>query len=199
MWLDDAELDLVARSGSIVVHCPVSNMYLASGVARIVEMHERGITIALASDGPGANNRQDMFEVMKTAMLLQKVHRLDPAVLQPEDVLRMACRGGSAAFGMPGAFGSVEEGRRADLVVVDLRSPFVAPVHRLPSALVFSATPRDVAHVIVDGQVRIRAGDMVDVDEARILARAEDAARAVFRKAGVSTRLTSSRPSDRSR
>jgi 5-methylthioadenosine/S-adenosylhomocysteine deaminase len=190
VWLDDSELDLIAESGSIVVHCPVSNMYLASGVARIVEMLERGITIALASDGPGSNNRQDMFEVLKSTVLLQKIHHLDAMALQPEDALRMACRGGSAAFGMPGTFGTIEPGQRADMVVVDLRSPFVMPVHRVVSALVYNASPRDVRDVIVDGKIRIRDRELIGVDEAAILARAEHAATELFRRAGVPSRLT---------
>jgi 5-methylthioadenosine/S-adenosylhomocysteine deaminase len=190
VWLDDEEIDLIARSGSIVVHCPVSNMYLASGVARIVEMLDRGITIALASDGPGSNNRQDMFEVLKATVLLQKVHHLDAMVLQPTDVLEMACRGGAAAFGMPGAFGSIEPGKRADLVVVDLTSPFVMPVHRVVSALVFNVTPRDVRDVVVDGQVVIRDRQLLTADERAVLARAELAASEVFRRAGVPSRLT---------
>ncbi|MEL6986155.1 MAG: amidohydrolase, partial [Actinomycetota bacterium] len=98
VWLDDDELDLVAERGAVVVHCPVSNMYLASGVARVLDMRRRGIPVALASDGPGSNNRQDLFEAMKATALLQKVHHLDPVALQPEDVLAMACGGGARAF-----------------------------------------------------------------------------------------------------
>ena len=189
VWLDDAELDLIASSGSVVVHCPVSNMYLASGVAPVVAMRRRGIAVALASDGPGSNNRQDMFEVMKATVLLQKVHHLDATVLQPSEVLHMACRGGAAAFGLPGAFGAVAAGQRADLVVVDLRSPFVMPVHRVPSALVYNATPRDVRDVIVDGRVLIRDRELVGVDEPGVLARAAAAARQLFERAGLPTRL----------
>ena len=192
VWLDDDELDLIAASGSVVVHCPVSNMYLASGVARLPEMRERGITVALASDGPGSNNRQDMFEVLKATVLLQKVHRLDALVLQPEDVLQMACRNGAAAFGMPGAFGMLAEGRRADLLVMDLRSPFVAPVHRVASALVYNATPRDVRHVVVDGRILIRDGDLLIADERRIMEEAAAAARRLFDRAAIATRATSS-------
>ena len=189
VWLDDDELDLIAESGSIVVHCPVSNMYLASGVARIVDMRERGVTIALASDGPGSNNRQDMFEVLKATVLLQKVHHLDAMVLQPEDVIHMACRGGAAAFGTPDAFGAIAPGRKADMLVVDLRSPFVMPVHRVASALVFNATPREVRDVIVDGRIRIRDRTLIGADEAAVLDRAEAAAADLFRRAGVSSRL----------
>jgi len=190
VWLDDGELDLIAASGATVVHCPVSNMYLASGVPRILDMRERGIPVALASDGPGSNNRQDMFEVLKATVLLQKIHHLDPMALQPEDALAMACRGGAQAFGTPTVTGSIEVGKKADLVVVDLRSVFVAPVHRIPSALVFCVTPGDVSHVVVDGRILIDDGDLMLLDEAALLAEAEASARSVFRRAGVDSRLT---------
>ncbi len=190
VWLDDEELDLVARRDATVVHCPVSNMYLASGVPRILDMRARGITVALASDGPGSNNRQDLFEVLKATVLLQKVHHLDAMALQPEDALEMACRGGARAFGTPGFTGSIEAGKKADLVVVDLRSVFVAPVHRVPSALVFNASPADVTHVIVDGRVLIDERRVTMLDEAALVADAEVSAGEVFRRAGVSSRLT---------
>jgi 5-methylthioadenosine/S-adenosylhomocysteine deaminase len=161
-------------------------MYLASGVARVPEMLGRGIHVALASDGPGSNNRQDMFEAMKLSVLLQKVHHLDAMILQPEDALRMATRGGAHAAGLPGDLGVIAEGRLADLVVVDLRSVFVAPVHRPVSALVFNVTPRDVRHVIVDGRIRLRDGDFVDVDEAAELARATEVCMQLFERAGTS-------------
>ncbi|MFV2039279.1 MAG: amidohydrolase family protein, partial [Acidimicrobiales bacterium] len=154
IWLDDVELDLIAKRGAVVVHCPVSNMYLASGVPRILDMRERGIPIALASDGPGSNNRQDMFEVLKATVLLQKIHHLDAVALQPEDALQMACRGGALAFGVPD-IGSIEIGKKADLVVVDLESVFVAPVHSVASALVFCAAPANVSEVLVDGRILI--------------------------------------------
>jgi 5-methylthioadenosine/S-adenosylhomocysteine deaminase len=190
VWLTDDELDLIASSGSIVVHCPVSNMYLASGVARVPEMLDRGITVALASDGPGSNNRQDMFEVLKATVLLQKVHHLDPVLLQPEDVLQMACRGGAAAFGLPDDLGAAEAGRLADLVFVDLRSVFIAPVHRVPSALVYCATPHDVHTVMVDGRILVRDRQVIGVNENAVLAAADAAASEVFRRAGVTSRLT---------
>ena len=194
VWVDDEELDLIAASGSVVVHCPVSNMYLASGVARLPEMRDRGITVALATDGPGSNNRQDMFEVLKATVLLQKVHRLDPLVLQPDDVLRLACRNGAAAFGLPGEFGMVAEGQRADLLVLDLRSPFVAPVHRVASALVYNASPRDLRDVVVDGRILLRDGQLVAVDERQIMAKANATARRLFDRAGINTRVSMGDP-----
>ncbi len=98
VWLSDHELDLIEKYKAVVVHCPVSNMYLASGVARVPEMLSRGIRVALATDGPGSNNNQDMIAVLKTTALLHKVNTLNAMVLLPEDVLRMACQGGSACF-----------------------------------------------------------------------------------------------------
>lgn len=187
IWLDDEELDLIQGTGATVVHCPVSNMYLASGVARVPEMLRRGIPVALASDGPGSNNRQDMFEAMKLAVLLQKVHHLDAMILQPEQALTMATRFGARAAGLADRIGAIEPGRLADLVVVDLHSVFVAPVHRPVSALVFNATPRDVRDVFVDGRPVIRGGQFVDIDERLELARAVDLCEALFSRVGRPT------------
>ena len=190
VWLDDEEIAIIAETGSVVVHCPVSNMYLASGVARVPDMRAAGIPVALATDGPGSNNRQDMFEALKISVLLQKVHHLDAMILQPEDALDMACRGGAAAMTMIAEIGSIECGRKADLVVVDLQSPFVAPVNRVVSSLVFNATPRDVRHVVVDGRIVVRNGTVPGVDIGELIREAERAAAAMFRAAGVDTRLT---------
>ncbi len=189
VWLDDDELDLIAQRDAVVVHCPVSNMYLASGVPRILDMRARAIRIALASDGPGSNNRQDMFEVLKATALLQKVHHLDAMALQPEDVITMACRGGAAALGRADV-GVLAPGMMADLLVVSLDSVFVAPVHRVPSALVYCATPADITHVAVAGRVLIDDGEVVGVDERALVAAATESAAEVFAKAGVSSRLT---------
>ena len=189
IWLDDDELDLIAARNAVVVHCPVSNMYLASGVARILEMRARGITIALASDGPGSNNRQDMFEVMKTAVLLQKVSHLDPMALQPSDVLAMACRGGARAAQQAAPAGTISSGAPADLVVVDLNSVFCQPVHRLDSALVFNCSPDRVRHVMVGGQWRLFDRHTVGLDESSILADAVQQARLVAQAAGLRSRL----------
>ena len=189
IWLDDDELDLIAARDAVVVHCPVSNMYLASGVARILEMRARGITIALASDGPGSNNRQDMFEVMKTAVLLQKVSHLDPMAMQPSDVLTMACRGGARAAQQAAPAGTISSGAPADLVVVDLNSVFCQPVHRLDSALVFNCSPDRVRHVMVGGQWRMFNHHIVGLDEAAVLADAIQQARSVAQAAGLRSRL----------
>jgi 5-methylthioadenosine/S-adenosylhomocysteine deaminase len=185
VWLDDNEIALVARHGAIVVHCPVSNMYLASGVARVPEMRAQGIPVALATDGPGSNNNQDMLEVLKTTALLHKVANLDAMALLPEDVLWMACRGGAAAFGQTGLIGSLEVGKKADMVLVDLDTPRAMPVHRVPSALVYNASAGEVDTVIVDGQILMRDKEILCVDEGAVLKEARAACARLFARGGV--------------
>ncbi|HKZ24905.1 MAG TPA: amidohydrolase family protein, partial [Acidimicrobiia bacterium] len=169
----------------VVVHCPVSNMYLASGTARTVEMKRRGVTIALATDRPGSNDRQDMFEVMKTTVLLQKLTTRDATALLAEDALWMATRGGAAAFGLADRIGALEPGWAADLVVVDLASPFAAPVHRVSSALVFNASPGAVETVVVAGRVVIADRQLLVADEKAELARAGIACERLLSRAGI--------------
>ena len=185
VWLDEAEIELVARHGAVVVHCPVSNMYLASGVAPVPRMRALGIPVALATDGPGSNNSQDMLEVLKTTALLHKVSSLDAMALLPEDVLWMACRGGAAAFGQAGLIGSLEVGKKADVVLVDLDTPRAMPVHRAPSALVYNASAGEVDTVLVDGQVLMRNREILCVDEKALLAEARAACARLFERAGV--------------
>ena len=185
VWLTDEELELIAKHQASVVHCPVSNMYLASGVARVPEMLQMGIKVALASDGPGSNNNQDMFAVMKTTALLHKVNTLNAMVLLPEDVLKMACRGGAAAFGQPELIGSLEAGKKADVLLVDLDTPLAMPVHKVPSALVYNVSSRDVDTVIVDGRVLMKDKRILVVDERAILAKARKVCGDLFARAGV--------------
>jgi len=189
VWLSDHELDLIAENGGVVVHCPVSNMYLASGVARVPEMLERGIPVALATDGPGSNNSQDMFETLKVTALLQKVHHLDAMAMLPATVLDMACRGGATAMGLPDDLGVLEPGRIADVILVGLESPFAAPVHRVESALVYNCGARDVDTVIVGGRVLMHRGEILCCDEAEAVAEAQDVCTGLFHRAGVATHL----------
>jgi 5-methylthioadenosine/S-adenosylhomocysteine deaminase len=185
VWLNDEELEMIARHGAIVVHCPVANMYLASGVARIPEMLDMGITVALGTDGPGSNNSQDMMELLKTTALLHKVNTLNAHILLPEDILRMACRGGARSFGLPDQIGALTVGRKADIVLVDLNTPFAMPVHRVASALVYNINAREVDTVIVNGELLMRHKEILFVNEEALLAEARDACTHLFRRAGV--------------
>lgn len=185
VWLSDNELDLIEKNKAIVVHCPISNMYLASGVAPVPEMLKRGITVALGTDGPGSNNSQDMMELLKTTALLHKVNTLDAMVLLPQDVLQMACRGGAKAFGMPDEIGSLEAGKKADITIVDLDTPMAMPVHSVQSALVYNASTRDVDTVIVDGRLVMEDKEILFLDEKELLRKARQVCASLFERAGV--------------
>jgi len=184
VWVEDAELDLIAESGAPVVHCPVSNMYLASGIAPVGKMLARGIPVALATDGPGSENSQDMLETLKVAALLAKVSSGDANALMPLDVLRMATAGGARLFGRED-LGRITAGSRADLTLVDLDNARCMPVHRADSALVYNASGPDVHTVIVDGRILLDAGQVTVLDEAALLEECRQAARDLLRRAGV--------------
>jgi 5-methylthioadenosine/S-adenosylhomocysteine deaminase len=157
-------------------------------MARVPEMRRRGITVALATDGPGSNNSQDMLEVLKTTALSGKVSTLDAMALMPEDVLWMACRGGAAAFGQPALIGSLEVGKKADVVLVDLNTPFAMPVHRPASALVYNVNSGSVDTVIVDGKILMRDKRVLVVDEPALLAEARAACARLFARANIRVR-----------
>lgn len=186
IWVDDAELDLIEASGAVVVHCPVSNMYLASGVARVREMLDLGIPVALGSDGPGSENSQDMLEVLKIGALLAKVHSGDAMAVLPMDVLQMATSIGARLLGShERRLGQIVPGAKADITVVNLDNARCMPVHRPESALVYNATGPDVHTVLVDGQVLLDAGRVTMLDEASLLEQCQRAADDLVRRAGV--------------
>jgi 5-methylthioadenosine/S-adenosylhomocysteine deaminase len=130
-----------------------------------------------------------MFETCKATVLLQKVDRLDASVLEPEEVLHLACRHGARLIGQENEIGSLEVGKKADLVVIDLMTAFAAPVHRVTSAIVYCSTPRDVLHVMVDGKLLIKNKEVTFTDEKEVIHRATECAKSVFEKAGIATRL----------
>ena len=185
VWLDDHELELVRQHGAVVVHCPVSNMYLASGAARIREMLQQGIPVALASDGPGSNNNQDMLATLKTTALLAKLANLDAMAIFPQDVLRMAYRDGALAFGQPESIGSLEIGKKADIVLIDLMSAFAMPVHNPISALVYSLNSGSVDTVLVDGRILMKDKKILIVDEREVLKEARKVCQKLFERAGM--------------
>lgn len=185
VWLDEEEMDLVAQAGSTIVHCPVSNMYLASGTPKVLDWRKRGIPVALATDGPGSNNSQDMLEVLKYTACLQKVDQLDATALLPHEVLEMAWAGGARAMGLAGEIGRLAPGALADVTLVRLDRPHIAPVHSAQSALVYNANGNDVDTVIVNGQVLVRGGRHTTVDEAGLIADCQRAAEAMCARAGI--------------
>ncbi len=185
VWLDDREIDLLATTGTSVVHCPCSNMKLSSGPARIGDMRRAGVAVGLGTDGEKENNNLDVLEEMKFASLLQKVTTFDPTSGDPWDVLDMATLDGARALGLDGVTGSLEPGKRADIVTVDLRRPHFVPLVRgtagnVAAHLVFSASGHDVANVWVDGHLLVDGGQVLSVDVATVMADAQAAADELF-------------------
>jgi 5-methylthioadenosine/S-adenosylhomocysteine deaminase len=186
VWLDDHELDLVAASGAVIIHCPVSNMYLASGIPAVCEMLSRGIPVALGTDGPGSQNSQDMLESLKIAALLAKVSTCDANAVLSLDVLRMATTDGARLLGRDD-IGRIAPNARADVVLVDLNNVRSMPVHHPESALVYNASGPDVHTVLVEGRVLLDAGQVTVLDEAALLQECRQAAEDLLRRAGVQT------------
>jgi 5-methylthioadenosine/S-adenosylhomocysteine deaminase len=181
--VDDRGIRILREFGAKVSHNPTSNMYLGSGIPPIPAMQVAGIDVGLASDGPASNNNQNMIHVLKMAALIQKGHRKDATAMTAEGVLDMAVLGGAATLGATSQIGSVEPGKRADLVVMRFDNPFIGPVHNPVSALVYSALGTETRWVIVDGEVVMRDGELTTIDEDRALADSQRTADALRERA----------------
>jgi 5-methylthioadenosine/S-adenosylhomocysteine deaminase len=186
------EVRVLAARGGSAVHCPVSNMYLANGVADVPGFHAAGVNVALGTDGAATNNNQDMLTVMKVAPLLQKVVHRDPMLLPPGRVLEMATRDGARAVSLDA--GAIEPGRLADLVVMDLGRAHNQPLHRPVSALVYSALQADIEAVLVGGQPVLRDRRLLTVDETAVVAEARRRAGALFARANMGALLDAAWP-----
>ena len=184
VWVDDREQELLAAHDVKVMHCPGSNLKLGSGVAPVAAMRARGITVSLGADGAACNNRLDMFEEMRLAAMLQAMRR-QPGILPARDVLWMATRAGARTLGLETEIGSLEPGKRADLIVVDRDRAHLAPGPDPYSTLVYAARGSDVRATIVDGALLVDDFAPVEVDRAEIAAEARRAAQQLAARAGV--------------
>ena len=175
-----------------VSHNVVSNMYLSSGVAPIPKMLNAGVTVSLGVDGAASNNGQDMLELMKSTALLQKVSTLDPTVITAEKVLEMATIDGARALGLESEIGSLEVGKKADIVIFDpFRSPKSIPMHNPVSTLVYSSTMQNIEGVLVDGNFVMRDGIILAVkDERAFLHKAQQAADSLATRGKIENRGT---------
>ncbi len=179
VWVSPEDMTLLKAAGVAVSHNPESNMKLASGTAPVVDYLEAGITVGLGTDGAASNNDLDMFEAMRFAAFLQKHARNDPRALPAAAVLDMATRGGAAALGLAGQIGSLEVGKRADVILVDTRGPRQTPMFDPVAHLVYSAHGDDVTTTIVNGKVLMRDRRRLTLDETAILSAARAAAETV--------------------
>jgi 5-methylthioadenosine/S-adenosylhomocysteine deaminase len=172
--LDDAEMELLAGRSLGIVHTPQSNMKLASGVARVSEMVAGGIRPGLGTDGCASNNDLDLFLEMDTAAKLSKVFTLDPTSLNALTVLKMATVWGAGILGLEKEIGTLEVGKKADIIVVDLRSPHLVPLYQPFSTLVYAASGSDVRHLMVDGRVLLKDRRFLTIDPEETMARVRE-------------------------
>jgi len=184
VWVDDRDQKLLEERDVKVMHCPGSNLKLGSGVAPVVEMRARGITVSLGADGAACNNRLDMFEEMRLAAILQAMRKA-PGALSARDVLWMATRAGACTLGRGDEIGSLEVGKRADIIIVDRDRPHLAPGPDPYSTLVYAARGSDVRTTIVDGEVLVDDFVPVRVDRTEVVAAARTAAADLARRAGI--------------
>jgi 5-methylthioadenosine/S-adenosylhomocysteine deaminase len=182
--VSDAEQALLAERDVKVLHCPGSNLKLGSGIAPVAEMRARGISVSLGADGAACNNRLDMFEEMRLAATLQAV-RQGPGALTARDAVWMATREGARALGLEAEIGSLEPGKRADLLLVERDRPGLAPDPDPWSTLVYAARGTDVRLTMVDGDILVRDFTPTRLDPAGIAATARQAARELAARAGV--------------
>jgi 5-methylthioadenosine/S-adenosylhomocysteine deaminase len=175
VWVNDADMAILKARNVGVAHCPSSNMKLASGVAPVVRMLALGINVGLGPDGPaGSNNDFNMFEEMDLAAKLQKVTTLDPQALPAATALEMATIRGARALGLDKEIGSLETGKRADMIEVRLDRPNAVPLYDAISQMVYALKGEDVRDVMVNGRPVVRDAKILTLDEAAILAKAEE-------------------------
>jgi len=156
---------MFADHGCKVVHNPASNMKLASGVAPVPEMIKAGITVGLGTDGCASNNNLDMIKETSTAAKLHKVSRLDPTVMDAQTVVRMATIEGAKVLGMGESIGSLEVGKKADIIVIGLNKPHLTPIYSEYSHLVYTMSGADVDTVIINGKVVMENRQLLTIDE----------------------------------
>ncbi|WDP90017.1 MAG: amidohydrolase [Desulfobacter sp.] len=161
VWVDEKDIEIIRERGCGIVHCPESNMKLASGIAPVPGMLDAGITVALGTDGCASNNDLDIFGEMDTAAKLHKVAALDPCVMDARTCLKMATVNGAQVLGLGLVTGTIEPGKLGDIIIIDRSKPHMTPMYDPYSALVYTARASDVSWVLVDGIIKVKEGKLV--------------------------------------
>jgi len=183
VWLDDEEIARLATHGTGISHNPVANAYYASGIARLAELLQAGVPVGLGTDGASTNNGQNLWETMKMALLFQKQRLNDASFGSAELALELATRGGAAALHMGDRIGSLEPGKAADLLVIDLQRAALAPTQTLVSNLVYANDRHAVREVYVSGRALVLDGEHQLLDRERVVTRARAALQRVLARA----------------
>jgi len=190
IWLDDREIASLAERQTGVSHNPVSNAYYASGVSRLPQLLAAGVRVGIGVDGASTNNSQNVWESMKMAMLFQKQHLEQASFGSAELALELMTRGGAAALHMQDQIGSLEAGKLADLIVIDIDRPALAPTQTIISNLVYSNDPWAVRDVYVDGQLRVSDGRHTALSSDAIIRNARSALAGILARSGLDDYLS---------
>lgn len=156
IWINDVDIKIIKNTGAKVIHCPESNMKLASGISPVPKMIDQGVPVGIGTDGCASNNDLDLFSEMDTAAKLHKVAMLDPCVMDARTTVKMATIQGARVLGLDHLVGSIEKNKRADIILVDMVKPHVTPMFDPYSSLVYSVKSSDVSFVMVDGNVLVQ-------------------------------------------
>jgi 5-methylthioadenosine/S-adenosylhomocysteine deaminase len=174
VYLSNSEIDLLAERQVRTVHNPESNMKLASGIAPVPEMLAKGVTVGLGTDGCASNNNLDLFGEMDMAAKLHKAHRLDPTVMGAQTLIKMVTADAAIVLGLEKLTGSLEAGKRADLVVTDTNRPHCIPMYNPFSHLVYAASGHDVKHSIIEGSIVMENRRLCTLDVEDIMRRSRE-------------------------
>ena len=184
VWVSTEEIGILRERKTKVVHNPVCNMKLASGIAKVPEYLDNGVTVALGTDGAASNNTLDMFDTMKTCALLHKISTMDPAAMPAYQTLELATIKAAESLGLDDKIGSLEAGKKADIIFVDTHRPSLTPLNNPVSHLVYSARGCDVDTVIVDGKIVMENRVVRTLDKDEVLRFAQEQALDLLTKAG---------------
>lgn len=174
VWLEESDLEILARHSSSVAHCPVSNLKLGSGVANVRAMLDARVNVCLGTDGACSNNSLDLFEEVKLAALLAKGSSFDPTALPAYEALKLATVNGAKAQGRGGETGSIEIGKAADLIMIDTSKPNLRPIYDPIAAVAYSAHGSDVEMTMVNGRVLYRNGEWLTIDVEKAIREVEE-------------------------
>ncbi len=172
--IDDSDLSLLRQTGAHVIHCPESNLKLASGLSPVQKLREAGVNVAIGTDGAASNNDLDLFGELSTAAMLAKAVAQDASALSAHEALAMATIAGARAIGRDDELGSLEAGKLADLIAVDLSDPYLQPVYDPASHLVYSRHGRQVSHSWIGGVPQVQNGELTRIDVPDLMLRVQN-------------------------
>jgi 5-methylthioadenosine/S-adenosylhomocysteine deaminase len=182
--LNEEEIELLAEKDVKIVHCPESSMKLGSGIAEVAEMLAKGLTVGIGTDGCASNNNLDLFGEMDATAKLAKVTHLDPTLLDAKKVLNMATAAGTRIIGLEKEIGTIEAGKKADIIIVDTNTPHMTPMYNPYSQLVYSATGGDVRDVIINGKIVYKDRQFTAIDRDEVMKKAKTIGQRIFEERG---------------